>query len=102
MIRMAGYKRILASRVDRQVWNHFEFLFRVSPPAAKRFRQEFGDVLEEIGKNPFQFPWEQDLNLPEEMYRKALFAKRYKVLFMVDDHMVYIDAVVDCRQSNAI
>ena len=96
---MADYQLILATRVDRQLLNHFEFLLRVSVPAAKRFREEFGNTLREIVANPFQFPWETDLNLPEKMYRKALFAKRYKILFTVEDHTVYLDAVADCRQS---
>ena len=96
---MADYKLVLASRVERQLLCHFEFLLRVSAPAAKRFRREFGDTLSELAANPFQFPWEQDLNLPEGLYRTALFSKRYKILFLVENNTVYIDAVVDCRQN---
>ena len=93
------YTIIFAKRVDAQLLKHVEFLARVSIPAAKAFRAEFADLLIQLAENPFQFPAETDPNLPDGMYRKALFAKRYKALFMVDGSNVYLDAVVDCRQD---
>lgn len=93
------YSIILASRVDHMLVQHVSFLARVSIPAAKRFRKEFADTLKQIAENPFQFPIDTDLNLPEGLYRKALFAKRYKALFLVENETVYLDAVVDCRQD---
>ena len=50
-------------------------------------------------QNPYLFSQEDDLNLPEGQYRKALFAKWYQVLFMVENDTVYLDAVVDGRME---
>ena len=88
-------------RVDSQLLRHVEFISRVSIFAAKRFRGEFAEVLDGLEQNPLQFPPETDPNLPEGMYHKAFFAKWYKALFMIDSQnsIVYLDAVVDCRQS---
>lgn len=97
---MKPYTVILASRVDGMLLRHVEFLARVSLPAAKQFRKEFASLLEELRQNPYQFPWETDPNLPEHVYRKALFFKRYKALFTVEESNVYLDAVVDCRQDS--
>ena len=98
---MAKYTVIAASRVDSQLLRHFSFIARVSVPAARRFRDEYEKILDALEKNPLQFPLDKDPNLPEEMYHKALFAKWYKALFMIDEQnaIVYLDAVVDCRQS---
>ena len=96
---MGKYKVILASRVDSMLLRHISFLARVSRPAAKRLRDEFGDIVSRLGENPFQFPVETDLNLPDGMYRGAAFAKRYKAIFTVEEKTVYIDAVIDCRQD---
>ena len=96
---MARYTLITASRVDGQLIRHIRFLVKVSLPAAKRFRMEYSALLDRLEENPFQFPPDTDPNLPEGLYRKALFARWYKVLFMVEDKTVYLDAVVDCRQS---
>ena len=52
-----------------------------------------------VWENPFQYPVDTDPNLPEGMYRKALFSRWYKALFIVENKTVYLDAVVDCRQS---
>ena len=96
---MARYTVIAASRVDGQLLRHVRFLSQVSVPTAKRFRNEYAEILDRLEENPFQFPPETDPNLPENMYRKALFARWYKALFLVENDRVYLDAVVDCRQS---
>lgn len=92
---------IVSSRVGEMLLRHMEFLARVSLPAAKQFRKEFAILLEEWKQNPYQFPWETDPNLPEYTYRKALFFRRYKALFIVEESNVYLDAVVGCRQDSA-
>jgi plasmid stabilization system protein ParE len=97
---MAKYSVILSSRVEAQLLQHMEFLARVSVPAAKRFREEYARILDRLEDNPHQFPVETDPNLPAGLYRKALFAKRYKALFSIVENLVYLDAVVDCRQQN--
>ena len=97
---MSKNKVILGSRVDAMLLRHVEFLARVSIPAAKRFREEFKKVVRDMADNPYQFPYEADMNLPADTYRKALFAKRYKALFLLEGETVYLDAVVDCRQDN--
>ena len=96
---MAKYTVIAAARVDGQLVRHIRFLAQVSIPAARRFRKQYAGVLDRLEENPHQFPWETDPNLPEKLYRRALFASRYKALFLVENDKVYLDAVVVCRQS---
>lgn len=98
---MAEYKVIVSERTDRMMARHVRFLAKVSQSAAVRFADEFEAVLNELESNPYQFPLETDGNLPEGKYRKALFGKRYKALFTIEDGAVYLDAVLDCRQDNA-
>ncbi len=97
---MEKYRVILATRVRSQLLNHITFLSRVSPHAARRLRFSFEEIKERIKENPFQFPSDHvlsNLNLP---YRSALFEGRYKALFTVEGHDVFIDSVIDCRQQN--
>ena len=65
-------------RIKMQLAQHAEVIARVSVPTARRFRSEFALVLEQLAKNPYQFPYYDDPNLPPERYRKCLFAKWYK------------------------
>jgi hypothetical protein len=96
---MAKYTVVTARRVDQQLVRHIQFLSRVSVPAAKRFRNEYADILERLESTPLQFPLNMDPNLPDGLYHKALFARWYKALFLIEADCVYLDAVVDCRQS---
>ncbi len=90
---------VISRRVDEMLLRHIAFLSRVSLPVAKKFRNDYAVILRRLAENPFQFPVETDLNLPEEAYRKALFARRYKAVFLVEKTTVYLDAVIDCRQE---
>lgn len=97
---MAKYRVILARRVEQMLLRHTEFLSRVSTPAAKAFYKEFEDSLRRMSENPYQFPQDDDLNLPAGQYRKAIFSKRYKALFSIERQTVYLDAVLDCRMDS--
>lgn len=96
---MSKYTVIAAGKVDAQLLRHMEFLARVSIPAAQRFRDEYAAVLDRLEENPYQFALDTDPNLPEGVYHKAIFSRWYKALFQIEDNTVYLDAVVDCRQS---
>lgn len=95
---MAKFKVIFDPALDRMLLQHTEFISRVSVPAAERFLDEFEAVIQRLSENPYQFPSCDDPNLADT-YRKAIFAKWYKMIFSVEDDTVYIDAVVDGRQS---
>ena len=97
---MAKYNVIVAERADKMLVSHARFLAKASKPAALRLADGFEAVLRELGENPYQFPVETDDNLPEGLYRKALFCKWYKAVFMVENQTVYLDAVLDCRRDS--
>lgn len=59
---------------------------------------DFEAIICRLSENPYQFPSCDDPNLADT-YRKAIFAKWYKIIFSVEDDTVYVDAVVDGRQS---
>lgn len=97
---MGEYTVIVSRRADQMLVTHARFLAQVSPQAARRMTAEFSTILDDLERNPFQFPTEEDYNLPKDLYRKALFARWYKALFSVNGNEVYLDAVLDCRQDN--
>ena len=99
---MSKYEVIVSRRADEMLIQHAKFLARVSVPAAKRMVSEFEFILDSLEENPYQYPVDDDCNLPKGMYRKALFCKWYKVLFIVNDGKVFLDAVVDCRQDRPL
>jgi len=97
---VSKYTVIVSRRADRMPVAHARFLAQVSPTAARRVASEFAKILDTLETSPFQFPVEEDYNLPKGAYRKALFCKWYKAIFSVSGDKVYLDAVLDCRQDN--
>jgi plasmid stabilization system protein ParE len=97
------YKVIIASHADEMMLNHTKFLANVSPDAAKRLLEEFKKMTKLIADNPFMFPFADEIDapsIPPRTYRKCLFSKRYKALFLVEGDEAFIDAIIDCRQEN--
>ena len=94
---LSKYQVKVFPHVNRQLVRHAAFIANVSKPAALRLRNEFAEILKRLKDNPYQFPPYDDPNLPPDVYRKALFAKWYKVVFYIEDDSVYVDAIVDGR-----
>jgi len=97
------FEVILSRRSDKMLLSHTEFLARVSPAAARKLLSDFKKVTKKLTDNPFQFPFADELDalsIPPETYRKSLFYARYKALFVIEKDVVYIDAIIDCRQEN--
>ena len=97
---MSKYTVIASKRVDEMLIYHARFLAQVRISAAKQMVAEFAEILDALEKNPYQFPFETGYDLPNGVYRKALFCKWYKAIFSISENTVYLDAVLDCRQDN--
>ena len=98
------YSVRLAQRADRMLLSHTEFLARVSLAAARRLLADFKKATRLLSDDPLIFPFADELDvpgIPPETYRKCVFEKRYKAIYLVEDKDVFIDAIIDCRQENA-
>ena len=97
------YNVSLARRADIMLLLHTEFLARVSLAAARRLLTDFKRINARLADNPYQFPFADDLDvpgIPPDTYRKCLFSRRYKALFLIEGNDVNIDVIIDCRQEN--
>ena len=99
---MTKYKLKINPQINKQLEQHGRFIAQVSNSAATRFQNDFKIILRQISSNPYQFPPYDNPAFPENTYRKALFAKWYKVIFLVDGDTVYLEAVIDGRQDSGI
>jgi len=93
----------LASRADRMLLAHTDFISRINTTAGRKLLSEFRNAVSKLSEYPFLFPFADDLDapgIPPETYRKCLFYGRYKAIFLIDGSNVFIDAIIDCRQEN--
>ena len=90
-------------KVTETAWEmlieHARFLGNVSVPAANRLIDTFNEIAGDLAGMPERNPWLEDDAIPFQKYRKLLFAKHYLALYQIQGNIVYITAVVDCRQD---
>jgi plasmid stabilization system protein ParE len=97
------YEVSLSRSAERMLLQHTEFLAQVSPASARRLISSLVKVKSRLSDNPYQYPFADDLDvsgIPPVTYRKCLFEKRYKALFLIEGNDVHVDAIIDCRQEN--
>ena len=93
------YKVVVQERAKDMLVAHSRFLSQVSIRAASNLVNEFSAKASSLEFNPERCPWLFDPMIPSHKYRKLLFGKRYLIIFQLIEHIVSIDAVVDCRQD---
>ena len=96
---MAKYKVIVSKRVTTNLLTYFEFISNVSTEAARQFVADFELILDRLEENPLQFQVDTSFNNPYG-YRRAIFSKWFKCIFVIEGYTVYLDSIVDCRQSS--
>ena len=95
---MNRYEVIVSEKAEQMLKYHIEYLSRVSISGAKKLRNAYRDVLEDLEWNPYLFPVSTRFSSGQN-WRQALFYGRYQAIFRVEENTVYLDAVVDCRMN---
>ena len=97
------YEVSLSRSAEKMLLQHAEFLTQVNIAAARRLINSLKKVKSRLSVNPYQFPYADGVDVPDiplKTYRKCLFEKRYKALFLIEGNCVFIDAIIDSRQEN--
>jgi len=59
----------------------------------------FVETADSLATMPERNPWLENDVILFQKYRKLLFEKHYLSLYQIRGNIVYINAVVDCRQN---
>lgn len=79
------------------MYKHYEFLARVSEPAAKRLLHVLLEDIRSLEYSPYRFAPYEHSSLKKEKYRYLISAKRYRIVYQIMDDAVLIDDIQDCR-----
>jgi hypothetical protein len=82
-----------------QLLEHAKFLANVSEGAANRLVDDLLEKSDTLKHMPERCPWLSHDNIPFQKYRKLFIDKYHLALFEIRGSIVYISAVVDCRQD---
>jgi plasmid stabilization system protein ParE len=78
---------------------HARFLVNVSVSAANGLIDAFVETTDSLTSMPERNSWLENKAFPFQKYRKILFGKHFMALYEIQGNIVYINAVVDCRQD---
>ena len=93
------YNVIIQDRAVEMLVHHARFLAQASEAAADRLTEEFVKKAKTLEIMPERCPWLFSPYIPAHKYRKIIFEKHYMLIFQVIGDIVYIDAMIDCRQD---
>lgn len=95
-----AYQVIIASDANGRMYDHFEFLARVSVNAANRLLDELLKDIRNLRTDPFRYPVYSRPYLPVGKYRYILSNKRYRIVYQIIGNQVFVDDIQDCRQDD--
>ncbi|MDL2309891.1 type II toxin-antitoxin system RelE/ParE family toxin [Parabacteroides sp. OttesenSCG-928-B22] len=67
--------------------------------AAKRIAHKIEKSAARLATHPQMGPIEEYLKQKPEGYRSLVVHKNYKLVYHIEDQIIYISALFDCRQS---
>jgi len=86
-------------RAENQLDDIFDFIKVENEMAAIRIYNQILDEVEVLTKFPNIAPVEPLLEDEPITYRSLLVNRRYKIVYFVNDELIYIVAVFDCHQN---
>lgn len=90
-------------KITETAWDmlieHARFMANVSAMAANRLIDAFVETADSLTSMPERNLWLENDAIPFQKYRKLLFEKHYLIFYEIRENVVYVTAVVDCRQD---
>jgi len=94
------YHVIIDPAANDRMYDHFEFLARMSVPAANKLLDNLITDIMSLESMPFRNPVYNRPYLQPDKYRYMISNKRYRIVYQVDGNFVYVDDIQDMRQAD--
>jgi len=95
------YNVIVDPAANDRMFDHFEFLARVSEAAAERLLNRLTSDIRSLEQMPYRNPVYNRPYLQSGKYRYMLSCGRYRIVYKIEDNTVFIDDIQDCRQTES-
>lgn len=93
------YTVIVSDKAKRMLGMHLRFLAQVNTNTAKTKKEEILNAIRTLNQMPQRFPFFDNEYIPANKYHKMFVAKWYLILYQIQDDMVYVDYILDCRKD---
>ena len=100
---MTNYKISISQRAYSDITECVLFVKNVSLEAAKELYEEIMTSINSLSSFPNKYPEVEGLTIRQSKVRKMTIHKgRYFILYKVEDGLVYIYDILDCRKDNCL
>ena len=94
------YQVIIDPSANDRMYEHFEFMARVSETAAENLLDGLLASIESLKGMPQRNPAYDKPYLKSGKYRYLISCDRYRIVYQIEENIVYVDDIQDCRQSD--
>lgn len=88
-------KILISKNAKTDLYLHHFYKQKYSALAAEKFFKDFNSAINSLSLFPYMYPKISDNN----SYRKVLFNKRYLMIYLIENDIVYIDSIINCKQN---
>ena len=93
------YKVIIDPAANDRMYDHFEFLARVSETAAEKLLTGLVTDIRSLEYMPYRNPMYNRPYLKSGKYRYIVSCGRYRIVYQIEENTVFVEDIQDCRQS---
>ena len=99
MTKDRTYKVVVSDRAKRMLGTHIRFMAQVSKEAAAEKKKQLMTAMGSLSRNPQRFLFFEEPYIPQNKYHKMFVEKWYLILYQVQDDIVYVEYILDCRRE---
>lgn len=99
MTESKKYKVIVSDKAKRLLGTHLRFMAQVNKEAAAAKKKEIMTAMLSRCQMPQRFPFFEELYITPNKYHKMFIEKWYLVLYQIQDDIVFVDYILDCRKD---
>ena len=93
------YKVIVSERAKTMLGLHVRFMAQVNKEAARAKKKEITAAIRSLFHMPERYPYFNETYIPPNKYHKMIIEKWYLVFYQIQDNVVYVDYILDCRKD---
>ena len=95
-----AYKIVIDPAANDRMYDHFEFLARVIETAAEKLLTGLVTDISSLEYMPYRNPVYNRPYLKSGKYRYMMSCGRYRIVYQIEENIVFVDDIQDCRQSD--
>ncbi|MCL1940544.1 MAG: type II toxin-antitoxin system RelE/ParE family toxin [Synergistaceae bacterium] len=95
-----SYEIVIAPAANDRMYDHFEFLARVSETAAEKLLAGLVADIRSLEHMPYRNPVYDRPYLENGKYRYMMSCGKYRIVYQIEGNTVFVGDIQDCRQSD--